>query len=70
VDLRQGGAHDADSRALVVTGTGDVFMNASTAKASVRSSKPARWEKIPCEGSEVLQRLLNCNRAPPGTPPR
>lgn len=52
-------AHDTDNRALVLTGTGDVFMDSIDGASLGEIFKPAHWEKIRREGLDVLQRLLS-----------
>jgi enoyl-CoA hydratase/carnithine racemase len=49
---------DAGNRAVVLTGTGDVFMNQIDGPSLGEIFKPAAWEKIRVEGLKVLQRLL------------
>lgn len=49
---------DADNRALVITGTGDSFMDQIDGPSLGEIFKPAVWEKTRSEGSKVLQRLL------------
>lgn len=51
-------AHDPDNRALVLTGTGDVFMDSIDGASLGEIFRPAHWEKIRREGLAVLQRLL------------
>lgn len=51
-------ALDADNRALVLTGTGDVFMDSIDGDSLGEIFRPAVWEKIRTEGLAVLQRLL------------
>ncbi|WP_433296319.1 enoyl-CoA hydratase/isomerase family protein [Pseudonocardia sp. CA-142604] len=51
-------AHDADNKALVITGTGDAFMDSIDGHSLGEIFKPAHWEKIRREGTELLQRLL------------
>ncbi len=51
-------ALDEDNRAMVLTGTGDVFMDRIDGDSLGEIFKPARWEKIRVEGLKVLQRLL------------
>ncbi|GLZ50695.1 enoyl-CoA hydratase/isomerase family protein [Actinomycetospora sp. NBRC 106378] len=51
-------AHDGENRALVLTGTGDAFMDAIDGDSLGEIFKPAHWEKIRREGLDVLQRLL------------
>jgi enoyl-CoA hydratase/carnithine racemase len=51
-------AHDADNKALVITGTGDAFMDSIDGDSLGEIFKPAHWEKIRREGTELLQRLL------------
>jgi enoyl-CoA hydratase/carnithine racemase len=50
---------DADNRALVITGTGDEFMNQIDGPSLGEIFKPATWEKTRVEGAKVLQRLLD-----------
>jgi enoyl-CoA hydratase/carnithine racemase len=49
---------DRDNRALVITGTGDVFMDKIDGPSLGEIFKPAAWEKTRTEGAKVLQRLL------------
>ncbi|MHA6622593.1 enoyl-CoA hydratase/isomerase family protein [Pseudonocardia sp. DLS-67] len=51
-------ALDQDNKALVLTGTGDSFMDSIDGESLGEIFKPARWEKIRTEGTAVLQRLL------------
>ena len=51
-------AHDPENRALVLTGTGDAFMDSIDGASLGEIFKPAHWEKIRREGLDVLQRLL------------
>jgi enoyl-CoA hydratase/carnithine racemase len=51
-------AHDADTKAVVLTGAGDVFMDSIDGPSLGEIFKPAHWEKIRREGLEILQRLL------------
>ena len=50
---------DPDNRALVITGTGDAFMDQIDGPSLGEIFKPAVWEKIRVEGAKVLQRLLD-----------
>ena len=49
---------DRDNRALVITGTGDAFMDEIDGPSLGEIFKPAAWEKTRTEGAKVLQRLL------------
>lgn len=49
---------DEGNRAMVLTGTGDVFMNQIDGDSLGEIFKPGHWEKIRVEGLKVLQRLL------------
>ena len=49
---------DHENKALVITGTGDVFMNQIDGPSLGEIFKPGVWEKIRVEGAKVLQRLL------------
>jgi enoyl-CoA hydratase/carnithine racemase len=49
---------DRDNKALVITGTGDSFMDQIDGPSLGEIFKPAVWEKIRVEGGKVLQRLL------------
>lgn len=51
-------ALDGDNRAMIITGTGDVFMDQIDGPSLGDITKPAVWEKIRGEGLKVLQRLL------------
>jgi enoyl-CoA hydratase/carnithine racemase len=50
---------DRDNSALVITGTGDSFMDQIDGPSLGEIFKPAIWEKIRVEGTKVLQRLLD-----------
>lgn len=49
---------DRYNRAMVLTGTGDVFMDQIDGASLGEIFKPAHWEKIRVEGLKVLQRLV------------
>src|ERR671914_292654 len=49
---------DRDNTALVITGSGDSFMDQIDGPSLGEIFKPAVWEKIRTEGAKVLQRLL------------
>jgi enoyl-CoA hydratase/carnithine racemase len=49
---------DGDTHAMVLTGTGDAFMDKIDGPSLGEIFKPAHWEKIRVEGLKVLQRLL------------
>jgi enoyl-CoA hydratase/carnithine racemase len=49
---------DKDDKALVITGTGDSFMDQIDGPNLGEIFKPAVWEKTRTEGPKVLQRLL------------
>ena len=49
---------DRDNRAMVLTGTGDVFMDQVDGASLGEIFKPAVWEKIRVEGLKILQRLV------------
>jgi enoyl-CoA hydratase/carnithine racemase len=49
---------DRENKALVITGTGDVFMDQIDGPSLGEIFKPAAWEKTRVEGAKVLQRLL------------
>lgn len=49
---------DGDNRALVITGTGDAFMDQIDGPSLGEIFKPAVWEKARREGRKILQRLL------------
>jgi enoyl-CoA hydratase/carnithine racemase len=49
---------DAENRAMVLTGTGDVFMDQIDGPSLGEIFKPMVWEKIRVEGLKVLQRLV------------
>jgi enoyl-CoA hydratase/carnithine racemase len=51
-------ALDDDNRAMIITGTGDVFMDQVDGPSLGDITKPAQWEKTRSEGLKVLQRLL------------
>jgi enoyl-CoA hydratase/carnithine racemase len=50
---------DTDNQALVITGTGDTFIDQIDGHTLGEIFKPAAWEKIRVEGAKVLQRLLD-----------
>ena len=50
---------DPDNRALVITGTGDTFMDQIDGPSLGEIFKPAAWEQTRVEGAKVLQRLLD-----------
>lgn len=52
-------ALDPDNKALVLTGTGDSFMDQIDGPSLGEIFKPAAWEKTRAEGAKVLQRLLD-----------
>lgn len=52
-------ALDPDNRAMVLTGTGDTFMDSIDGDSLGDIFKPLVWEKIRREGLDVLQRLLS-----------
>lgn len=49
---------DPDNKALVLTGTGDSFMDQIDGPSLGEIFKPMAWEKIRTEGAKVLQRLV------------
>jgi enoyl-CoA hydratase/carnithine racemase len=51
-------ALDRENRAMVLTGTGDTFIDKIDGESLGEISKPAHWEKIRTEGAAVLQRLV------------
>jgi enoyl-CoA hydratase/carnithine racemase len=51
-------ALDTDNKAMILTGTDDVFMDNIDGPSLGEIFKPAVWEKIRSEGLAVLQRLL------------
>jgi enoyl-CoA hydratase/carnithine racemase len=50
---------DYDNKALVITGTGDAFMDQIDGPSLGEIFKPSVWEKTRVEGAKVLQRLLD-----------
>jgi enoyl-CoA hydratase/carnithine racemase len=50
---------DEENRALVITGTGDAFMDQIDGPSLGEIFKPAVWEKTRTQGAKVLQRLLD-----------
>lgn len=52
-------ALDTDNQVLIMTGTGDVFMDSIDGDSLGEIFKPGVWEKIRREGLSVLQRLLS-----------
>jgi enoyl-CoA hydratase/carnithine racemase len=51
-------ALDRDNKAMVLTGTGDSFMDQIDGPSLGEIFKPATWEKSRTEGAKVLQRLV------------
>src|SRR5919106_4444464 len=51
-------ARDPDNQAMIITGSGDVFMDNIDGASLGEIFKPAVWEKTRTEGAKVLQRLL------------
>jgi enoyl-CoA hydratase/carnithine racemase len=51
-------ALDPGNRAVVLTGTGDVFMDNLDGNSLGEIFKPPVWEKLRVEGLKILQRLL------------
>ena len=49
---------DHENKALVITGTGDVFIDEIDGPSLGEIFKPCVWEKIRVEGAKVLQRLV------------
>lgn len=49
---------DHDTAAMVLTGTGDSFMDQIDGPSLGEIFKPAAWEKTRAEGAQVLQRLV------------
>jgi enoyl-CoA hydratase/carnithine racemase len=49
---------DRDNKALVITGTGDAFMDQIDGPSLGEIFKPGVWEKQRVEGAKILQRLL------------
>jgi enoyl-CoA hydratase/carnithine racemase len=52
-------SYDKDNRALVMTGTGDSFMDQIDGPSLGEIFKPAAWEKTRAEGCKILQGLLD-----------
>jgi enoyl-CoA hydratase/carnithine racemase len=53
-------ALDPDNKAMVLTGTGNAFMDQIDGKSLCEVTKPAHWEhRIRTEGTKVLQRLID-----------
>jgi enoyl-CoA hydratase/carnithine racemase len=52
-------AADVGNKAMIITGTGDVFMDNIDGASLGEIFKPATWERIRTEGLAVLQRLLS-----------
>jgi enoyl-CoA hydratase/carnithine racemase len=52
-------ALDEDNQALVITGTGDSFMDKIDGPSLGEIFKPAAWEKTRSQGTKILQRLLD-----------
>jgi enoyl-CoA hydratase/carnithine racemase len=50
---------DRGNKALVLTGTGDSFMDQIDGPSLGEIFKPAAWEKTRTEGAKILQRLLD-----------
>jgi len=53
-------ALDADNKAMIITGTGAVFMDNIDGASLGEIFRPAVWEKIRTEGLAVLQRFSAC----------
>ena len=49
---------DGGNRAMILTGTGDAFMDQIDGPSLGEIFKPAAWEKVRVEGLKVLQRLV------------
>lgn len=49
---------DRDNKIVIITGTGDVFMDEIDGPSLGEIFKPAEWDKTYWEGRRVLQRLL------------
>jgi enoyl-CoA hydratase/carnithine racemase len=49
---------DAESHAIVLTGTGDSFMDQIDGPSLGDITDPLHWEKIRVEGLKILQRLV------------
>lgn len=49
---------DRDNKAMVLTGTGDTFMDQIDGPSLGEIFKPSAWEKTRVEGAKVLQRLV------------
>jgi enoyl-CoA hydratase/carnithine racemase len=49
---------DRDNKLVILTGTGDVFMDEIDGASLGEIFKPAEWDKIYWDGRRVLQRLL------------
>jgi enoyl-CoA hydratase/carnithine racemase len=52
-------ALDTGNEALIITGTGDSFMDQIDGASLGEIFKPAAWEKTRSEGTKVLQRLID-----------
>jgi enoyl-CoA hydratase/carnithine racemase len=50
---------DPDNKALVITGTGDSFMDQIDGPSLGEIFKPGAWEKTRVEGIKILQRLVD-----------
>jgi enoyl-CoA hydratase/carnithine racemase len=50
---------DTGNKAMVITGSGDTFMDQIDGPSLGEIFKPAAWEKTRAEGTKVLQRLLD-----------
>lgn len=50
---------DSDNKALVITGTGDTFMDQIDGPSLGEIFKPLAWEKTRTEGAKILQRLID-----------
>jgi hypothetical protein len=55
-------ALDQESQALVITGTGDSFIDKIDGPSLGEIFKPGAWEKTRSEGTKILQRLLDLQR--------
>jgi enoyl-CoA hydratase/carnithine racemase len=51
-------ASDGDNQAVVLTGTGDVFMDQIDGPSLGDITDPLHWEKVRSEGQKILQRFV------------
>jgi enoyl-CoA hydratase/carnithine racemase len=57
-ELLEKAAGDGDNRAVVLTGTADVFMDQIDGPSLGDITDPLHWEKVRSEGQKILQRFV------------